>query len=220
MNKYQHQYKFEIEKLPTESDVVAEFEQIMLDIKKFNVSVVDVKALIALELIRRVSKHIKLSVNSNDVFNELNSLWINKAQSERCFSLPDTNELNSLWINKAQFEYCFSLQDTRDKKKACDCVSVGGGKNQQDGVSCVVSGCNQNSDSYFKEILDQRQKEIEYLKNNKDWQLAAPLGELILITPEINSLLMKALEERGVKPTPYHIHTLATLIQQLSGAAL
>ncbi len=197
MSKYQHQYKVGIEKLPTEADVAAEFEQIMLEIKRFD-NAVDMKALIICKLTERMSKHIKLSVNSNDVFNELNSLW----------------------INKAQFEHCFSLLDTGEQKKACDCVLVGSVDTQQDGVSCMVSGCNQNSDSYFKEMLDQRQKEIEYLKNNKDWQLAAPLGELILIAPEINSLLMKALEERGVKPTPYHIHTLATLIQQLSGAAL
>lgn len=195
MNK--HQCEIGIEKLPTAFDVFAEFGKIMFELKDFNKSE-DMGALIVRELTERVIKHVKLSVKNKGVFTELNSLW----------------------INRAQYDVCSSLSYAGEQKKTCDCVLVGSVDTQQDGVSCMVSGCNQNSDSYFKEILDQRQKEIEYLKNNEDWQLAAPLGELILIAPEMNSLLMKALEERGVKPTPYHIHTLATLIQQLSGAAL
>lgn len=102
----------------------------------------------------------------------------------------------------------------------CGCVLTAGIDTQADRLSCVVSGCKQNGDSYFDIELDLRQKEIERLKNNEDWHRAASLGALMLIAPEINALLMKALEERDIEPTPYNVHNLAVFIQRLSSAAL
>lgn len=143
MDKYQ--YKFEIEKLPTEADVKAEFGKIMFELKDFN-KTSDMGALIARELMERVIKHIKLSVKTNDLFTEVNSLW----------------------ISASQYGIRTFLSDAGEQKKACDCTLILGIDTQQDGFSCAVSGCKCDIEKKtdWCEILEQREIEINVLKNH------------------------------------------------------